>query len=201
MSNIPPDDVEDVQEDYFTEKYPLDNPVRYWMRTPIQKQHLVCVQNLCIVHGATKMVAQADLNLDKQLNAIHGGYREACQVLCDAGLVSIEDYNSLVARIFKGKKGAIDGPGLKNKYDTIKKTILNDIAPLFIKDICAIGSGKGLRNKFNRMILELYKKLNPVSLNNRKKHVYTCITYHYFPSSAAKPKRGRSRGSQFETPS
>ena len=119
MNHAPPADADpDLQENYYIETYPLSNCIHYWMfsmyGSTVNKNNYGAVQNALIV-GAARIMLVDKNPMAKQYEIIHREFLKNCDELFQAGHISKEGQELLTKKMYKSKKGSLDGAALRSK--------------------------------------------------------------------------------------
>ena len=87
---------------------------------------------------------------------IHESFLFNASALLKGCVISVTQHAQLVKKIICSQTTTHDPKVLRDKYLIIKSVILNRLVPLLPLNYHALGSGKGIRDAFNSLILAIY---------------------------------------------
>jgi hypothetical protein len=157
---LPPEDYDGEDDCYVTHTFPFADRVQHWTGG-VNDAMMISVQNAIIVESAKKMNSQLEKKTEDPYLIIHKAFIENAQALLDAGVVSAAQHAMHVKKIFRSQTNTLDPKAVRDKFLVIKEKIGNRLIPHLPLDYRKLGSGKGIRDAFNKLMHTIYVQMNP----------------------------------------
>lgn len=154
----------DKDESYQTPNYPFPDRVKYWTDMyagGVNDDMFASIQFACIVQSGIQMQGSGRKKTHEQYDTIQANFLRITKGLLDSGVINDHIHAQIVSKVYGSAK--LDGKTLHDKFKKLKSAIMNKLLPNFKADLKNVGSGKGLSDAFDSMVLAVYKEKNPVS--------------------------------------